>query len=239
MTNEILQMIISGVVGIGGLVVAFFTVLWSQKNKVEPFKKQLYEKQIAAADECLQALVQLQTDINKNYIELGYPEYIHGDDQLKQFISNTQISREKLKEALLRWSAFLPDETFHPMVRYLAFVEYVSGLRLAVNVRMGSTYHSESPWDECASYFVGAVKALKDILGIKPLRKEISKTIGFDDKIDEIGKQELWSLNYLLSDDYRSNVSFDEGFILARRQMESFGFTRQDDDRKEINNPFK
>ena len=45
--------IFSGIMGMGGLLIALLSIYWNHKEKIEPFKKQLYERQTEGTSACV------------------------------------------------------------------------------------------------------------------------------------------------------------------------------------------
>jgi len=221
------SVVISWFIGIGGLVVAFLTALWANKNKIEPYKKEMYDRQIAATSECLEAIVDLQYEIENVYIKLDRPFHLN-KEQTEIFTKSILDKYGKLKTLLLKWSVILPEYVYLPFVEYLTTLEYTTGHRILVEGWAGATYYQASPWSNCALNFLIVIKEIRKFLGTDKLREELSKTFKAGDETDIT--PELFPLAYLLSDDYRPSGAYYDGFVLSSERLAEIGFTPDGED---------
>ena len=219
-TLQIWSVIVSWILGIGGLATAFFTAYWAYKSRIEPYKKEMYDRQIEATAECLDAIVDLQHEIEKVYIKLGRPLNLD-DKSIKVFEKTIETKYRKLKTLLLKWSVILPEYVYFPFVEYLTTLEYTIGHRILIEGWAGATYHQNSPWRNCANNFLIVIKEIRRFLGADKLREELNKTFKNDDEHDI--NPEINPLAYLISDDYRPTGQYFEGFQLARELLERIG----------------
>ena len=221
------SMIVSWIVGLGGLFVAFLTALWANKNKIEPYKKEMYDRQIEATAECLDALVKLQYEIETTYIQLNRPLHLDKDetDIFKQRVNSRY---RDLKRLLLKWSVILPENVYTPFVHYLTTIEYTTGHRILIDGWAGATYYQLSPWRNCASNYLMIIEEVRLFLGADKLKKELSKTFKEKNKLDI--SNELNPLAYLLSDDYRPFDRYEDGFQFTSELGEKFGFKEDNEE---------
>lgn len=213
--------LVSALLGIGGLIVAALSAHWAQATRLEPFKKLVYERQTAAADECLLALVALENVVEEHHRSLGSPNFFEHDDDRDAFAQLTQSPTHILRAALYRWSAVLPYEVFMPMTQYVAVVEYVAGKRSVADGWLGAGYPIGSPWTYLPGYFLESVAAVREFLGVDPLSKHITQTLGMsparpshEAQVELLNKRAA-PLGYLMSIDYRKpgTWTIDRGYV--------------------------
>jgi hypothetical protein len=213
---QVASIVVSGVIGLGGLGVALASAYWAHAARVEPFKKHLYDKQTQASTECVDALVRLQIAVEQHHAAIGRPDFFAKPSQIKSFTASTLEPASRLKEALYRWSPFLPYDVFAPIAHYISVVEYASNKRTVIEGWAGCGYPAASPWTFLPSYFLDAVAAVRQNLGIEPLGQQLTQTIGVDEKSRERQvAQKTQALGYLMSDDYRPYGAYFDGYRLA------------------------
>ncbi len=110
--------LVSGVVGIGSLIVAGVSAYWAHTERSGPLKKYLYEMQVRAATECVQKLVELEMALEEHHAAIGRPDFFGDDMDRDSFDESTKEPRTAVKEALYRWAAILPGRVFGPMVGF-------------------------------------------------------------------------------------------------------------------------
>jgi len=216
-TIQLISIIVSGILGIGGLIVAGLSAYWAYSARIEPFKKHLYDRQTHGTSDCVEALVELQLAIESHHANLGYPEYLQEGRNRKSFIKATSEKKKLLKENLYKWSTVLPYDVFLPMTHYLSIVEYASGERDTFDDWAGSSYPHEHPWFFLPTYFQASIAAVRDSLGIDTLGQRLTKSITNDKEDEEVMKKTITEktqvLGYLMSTDYRKIGNYRVGYI--------------------------
>jgi len=214
---QLISIILSGIIGLGGIIIAGLSAYWSRSERIEPLKHRLYDQQVNGATKCINAIVELQHEIEKHHSQISYPVFFEDEEQRKSFVKVTEAKRNELKSTLYKWSHLLPYQVFAPLTHYLSIVEYASGKRNVFDGWAGSSYPHDSPWTELPRYFLESIAAVREFLGIDPLSSQLSETIGVS---EEERKQEIaektQALGYLMSHDYRPYQSYQHGYILSQ-----------------------
>jgi len=215
-TIQLISIIVSAILGLGGIVIAGLSAYWARAERIEPLKRHLYEQQTLGASECVESLVRLQLLVENHHSSINYPEFFEDDDQRITFIDSTQEAREEFKSKLYRWSHVLPNEVFAPMTHYLSVVEYVSNKREVFFGWAGCSYPFASPWTVLPGLFLEAIASVREFLGIDPLSAKLTETIGMtEEERKKKVAEKTETLGYLMSHDYRPYRFYQDGYLLT------------------------
>jgi hypothetical protein len=125
---------LSGVVGLGGVMVALLALLLTYRSRLAPYQQQLYERQLDAATEVLQALGRYH-DESLSVVDggvSGLPAGADGGVSLSD--ARTQFFR-----TYRRWNVVIPQPVTEAVTVYLQTIE-----QLVTKVRNGELHNGPS-----------------------------------------------------------------------------------------------
>jgi hypothetical protein len=124
----------AGAVGLGGVAVALLTLILTYKSRFSPYQQQLYERQLDAATEVLQALGRYH-DIGLSIVDgSGTGPSAISDERLQLVEAKTEFFR-----AYRRWNVVIPQPVTEAVTAYLRTIESVVSVDPKDGPRSGSS----------------------------------------------------------------------------------------------------
>ena len=168
--------IINSLVALGGLALAGVSVILIYRSRHQPQSEALYNRQLDAATEAADALVDVNTAIDDFRFRKGI-DIIEGEKERALFKKGVYEPKERLRRVLLRNSPFLPSPVFAELSEYLANVELALGEMETheADWGIGRITQIARPWDIATATFAASVIAIRDFLGVGPLTARFAK----------------------------------------------------------------
>ena len=200
--------ILSGIIGIGGLVVAALSLYYSYRSRIQPYNDALYRIQIQGASDAIDSLVKVNQAIDKFKLDTKRTILLSADD-FGLFKEAVYPSKEILRETILKYSPYFPNRVFLALSEYLAHIELVIGEMKSHEAYASIGRHEMicNPWDHLIYNFALAVQEIRDYLGVGPISSSIAKTFGKNEDLDDDVKAKTRELVRLIQREYDWPIS--------------------------------
>ena len=198
----------NGLIALGGVIVAGLSVYFTYRMRVERYKERVYETQLKATLEAVEALVAVQQIVEKYYVLLKEREELLSESQLfGGFKEEIFPVKEHLKSVVLKYAPIFSSRLFAAFIEYVSYIELATG-EMDTNPDYGGTIGRHvavnAPWEFLAREFVEVVLVARDFLGVTPLQVAIAKTIGrsYEQSGDGAGEERVVQMLRVLLKEY-------------------------------------
>ena len=171
-------------IGIGGLLVAAFSVYLTYRGRASPYQGKLYSKQLSGLAEVFHAVTALYDAAQHSIVELGLSsrKSLCLDDETRpQLRLRTQQQRQALHNKWEEWAIFLPNEINEALN---SFIDLLNGISVHPTVAWQYPAHfvnAEDPGGLLQTVYENVVRKARKCLGTEPLSQQTLKLIGRHD----------------------------------------------------------